>query len=344
MKVLRILLYILIGLVGLFVILGLLAPKEFSVTRSTEIDAPRSTVFKHIKTFENRDVWSPWYAMDPNVERNVEGTDGEVGAKQSWEGNPETVGTGSQTITEIVDNESVKTALQFVIPFESNAEGLLNLDDADGGKTKTSWTLSGKHGFVESVIMMFMDMDASVGADFEKGLGMLKEVCEKEAAEAVVGISEMEVDGIKYVGVRETVKWAEMSTFFENNFGKVAQYITQKGMAMKGQPRGIYYTWDKENQQTEMVAAIPVSEAPDMGKPAKTAKMDGYDTDIYDGKLVCNYYGSYENLGSAHETIGKWLGKQGKKQLSPVMEEYVTDPSTEPDPKKWLTRIYYSFE
>jgi hypothetical protein len=51
--------------------------------------------------------WSPWAALDPNAKYTIEGPEFGVGAKQSWIGDPKTVGSGSQEIVEVKPGESV---------------------------------------------------------------------------------------------------------------------------------------------------------------------------------------------------------------------------------------------
>jgi effector-binding domain-containing protein len=46
-------------------------------------------------------------------------------------------------------------------------------------------------------------------------------------------------------------------------------------------------------------------------------------------------------MGGAHAMLKKHLTDSGYKMKQPVVEEYVTDPATEKDPNKVLSRIYY---
>jgi effector-binding domain-containing protein len=56
--------------------------------------------------------------------------------------------------------------------------------------------------------------------------------------------------------------------------------------------------------------------------------------------LVIDYYGAYDKSMQAHATMADYMEKRGLRR-SFVLEEYVTDPMTEKDPSKWLTKIYY---
>jgi effector-binding domain-containing protein len=134
---------------------------------------------------------------------------------------------------------------------------------------------------------------------------------------------------------------ADIKQFYTENYPKVIQQISEDQLEMTGVPRGIYYSWDEENQISDMAAAIPVSPIPEQGKANKKINIGTGEADVYDNYIVYNYYGDYVNLVSAHEGLGKACESVFKKPPEVVMEEYVTDPSTESDNSKWLTRIYY---
>src|SRR5687768_15750407 len=112
--------YILIGIVCLVVIiclLGLILPKDYTVARSTVINAPQPVVMDNIKSLKTMDEWSPWSKRDPNIKQEFKGTDGEVGSSNEWEGNDD-VGKGKQEISAVTDN-TVDIKLTFLEPWES---------------------------------------------------------------------------------------------------------------------------------------------------------------------------------------------------------------------------------
>ena len=52
-------LYILAGLLALVILLHLIAPKNYDVSRTVEIARPSSEVFNYLKYLKNMDDWSP---------------------------------------------------------------------------------------------------------------------------------------------------------------------------------------------------------------------------------------------------------------------------------------------
>ncbi|WP_420400037.1 SRPBCC family protein [Flagellimonas sp.] len=172
------LLYILGGIVLLIIILALIAPKSYNVSRSIEIDQPRAVVFDNLRYLKNHDEWSPWGKKDPNMEKKFTGTDGQVGATSYWNGNKD-VGEGEQEIKKIVDGERIESELRFLKPWKSTSDAYLVTEDGSNGGTKVTWGFSGKNKFPFSIMMLFMNMDKAVGGDFEDGLSSLKGLLEK---------------------------------------------------------------------------------------------------------------------------------------------------------------------
>jgi len=173
-----ILLYILIGLVVLIAILAMIAPKTYDVSRSTLISKPVSEVFEYVRSLKKQDEWGPWAKKDPNMTKEFQGTDGQVGAISSWKGNKD-VGEGEQEITAIKENEVVETQLRFFKPWKSESDAYIKVNDEGNGSTKVTWGFAGKNKFPVSIMMLFMNMDKSVGKDFEQGLSDLKAILEK---------------------------------------------------------------------------------------------------------------------------------------------------------------------
>ncbi|WP_420602103.1 SRPBCC family protein [Flagellimonas sp.] len=172
------LLYILAGIVLLILILAMIAPKSYNVSRSIEIAKPKNEVFENLRFLKNQDAWSPWNKKDPNMEKKFTGTDGEVGATSYWNGNKD-VGEGEQELTKIVDGERIESELRFLKPWKSTSDAYLLTEDAGAGSTKVTWGFSGKNKFPTSIFMLFMNMDKAVGSDFEEGLASLKTLLEK---------------------------------------------------------------------------------------------------------------------------------------------------------------------
>ncbi|MEM1022905.1 MAG: SRPBCC family protein [Myxococcota bacterium] len=154
-------------------------PDTYRIERSATVDAPCELVFGLVNDFENWPEWSPWQDLDPEQSQTYSGAEAGAGAITEWSGN-EDVGKGRMEITESVDNERIGIDLAFIEPFESKARTRFDFVP-NGTTTRVSWTMEGRSDIVMKAMSLVMDMDATVGADFEKGLARLDRLAQAEA-------------------------------------------------------------------------------------------------------------------------------------------------------------------
>lgn len=176
MKKLGIVLGLIAALLGIFAVMVAMQPAEFSVQRSTTIAAPPATVFALVNDFHQWEKWSPWAKMDPEMKTTYEGSESGAGAIYTWIGNSQ-VGEGKMTILESRAPEQVGIQLEFLAPMKATNTAEFNFKPEGDGTTVT-WSMAGRNNFIGKAFCMFMDMDAMVGGDFEKGLTAIKAVAE----------------------------------------------------------------------------------------------------------------------------------------------------------------------
>lgn len=333
MKALKTIGIILGVLVVLFLILGVIAPKNFSVERSIVINAPRETIFPYLQTFEKQQQWTPWAERDPNMQSELIGTDGTVGAINRWKSKVE--GNGEQEIVAIQPNERVDTKIRFEGMGESNAN--LAATDANGG-TKITWNMNGKSPFPWNIMGLFMSIDKMLGDDFDKGLTKLKTMIEAMPTTKTYRgyeVQEMDAPANYFIGYREKINMDEMTS---DRFGiyltKVFAAVNAAKIEMTGNPCGLFFLWDEANKQVDLAYAVPVK---------TKAEVKGFSSfEVPAGKLlVIDYYGPYNGTGEAHFAMDDYMKEHNLKSGIPVWEQYITDPTTEPDTMKWLTKVFY---
>lgn len=115
---------ILIGVVALIAlpfIIAIFVPKSYTVSVSETINKPREVVYDYMRILDNQKNYSVWVMEDPNLNPEIVGTDGTVGATQKWNSTNENVGEGEQEITALsIDRMDID--LRFKRPFEGNAK------------------------------------------------------------------------------------------------------------------------------------------------------------------------------------------------------------------------------
>ena len=147
-------------------------PDTFRVERSALVQAPPEAVYAQISDFHRWNAWSPWEKLDPAMKKTHSGPAAGVGAEYAWRGNSD-VGAGRMEILEATPASRVAIQLDFLEPFEASNTTEFSLVP-EGEATRVTWSMSGDNSYLGKVMSVFMDMDAMIGKDFEKGLADLE--------------------------------------------------------------------------------------------------------------------------------------------------------------------------
>lgn len=175
MKILKILLFGLVGLLILLVIVGFLMPQEWQAKRSIVIRAKPEAIHAHIADFERWPEWMPWIAEDPQMAITFEGQRGAVGSVMRWRS--EKLGDGVLTLIK----SSPLTGMQYELmmkEFDQPAHGSIDLV-AEGDGTRVTWTDEGKVGANPIMRLSVPLLEAMLGTYFDRGLATLKRNVEK---------------------------------------------------------------------------------------------------------------------------------------------------------------------
>ena len=148
---------------------------DFSMSRSTRIEAEPARVHALIDDFREWQKWSPWEGLDDNLHREYIGPDRGVGSTYHWSGNKK-AGEGEMAITESTQR-SVVVDLEFLKPFKATNVTRFDLTPSGNG-TDVTWTMAGQRSAVMS-IMGKVVFDRAIGKDFDKGLAALKREAEQ---------------------------------------------------------------------------------------------------------------------------------------------------------------------
>lgn len=160
---------------GVLVYAGLQSP-HYQISRSALIGASPEAVFQHINDFRKWQAWSPWAALDPAAKTTFEGPAVGKGAVFGWDGN-DAVGAGRMTIVDSTPSSALAIKLDFVRPFEDSSDVAFRLEPKDG-KTLVTWSMEGENSFFERLFCLAVNMDAMIGADYDRGLANLKGIVE----------------------------------------------------------------------------------------------------------------------------------------------------------------------
>jgi len=160
----------LIILVGVFVVVGLVLPKEYEVERTVVIDAPPQSIHVFVGDLKKWSEWTPWNNEDPTLTILLGDKTAGVGASQSWTGEG---GDGELIFTASSPTEGIAYDLLFDNgAFASVAA--LGYRPLSEQSTEVRWTMTGEIDMPVVGAYFALMMDAMVGQMFEQGLGELK--------------------------------------------------------------------------------------------------------------------------------------------------------------------------
>jgi len=340
MKSLKLFGWFLLSVITIVAIAAWILPAKQHIERSVTVNVSAKTLYEQISKLETFNKFSVWSQNDSLIQNTISGYDGTIGAVNSWKGDPEISGEGKMEITNLKPHESIQHHITFISPRKAEAESELVLQE-NNGQTTVTWKFDLLTPRPWNILNLFSGIDKKMGKDFEQGLTNLKQIIEANSTakeEKKYDVKQMNFPATTFATYRLMVKWSDIQQFFAQQLSHIYSEV-QKANAESGIPAGLYYTWDEENQEADMAAAIPV--------PAGTKIEDEMIIieNISASKAIyVDYYGDYGQMIDAYNQIDKYLAANNLKQKTPVIEQYITGPQTEKDSSKWLTKIIFLVE
>lgn len=328
MKTLKRIIIWLVVLFALLIGVAYLLPSNYHVERSILIKGNGDMIFSMVCDFNNWNYWTPWSAKDdPTAVEEIIGNC-EIGAVNRWDG--EEMGKGEMIVTKLVPQRMLSWDLKFEDFSQKMIIGMTF--EPEGGDWVLTWTADGELGYNPLFRYYGLMIDSDLGADYEKGLQQLKEVC--ESMPTYPGIKIAEVNSMPAISITDSVTAEEYGPFMESSYGMLYMYAIRNEVEFQGHPYTVYHHWDPEGKIL-MEVSLPLAEAIPGEDPIKSVMSPG-------GKAVrAVHRGAYEDIGPAHEAIAKYIEVLELEMTGSPWEVYITDPSQEPDTAKWETVVYY---
>ncbi len=173
MKIVKWLAIIIAVVVVMFVLIGFMLPKGYSVERSVVIEADPAAIHTLVGDLRAWEQWTPWLEADPTIETTFGETTSGVGASQTW---TDKSGGGELIFTQ----SSADSGVIYDMSFDQGnytSTGAVDYKLVDGG-TEVTWRMTGEMGGNPIKRYFGLMMDSVVGPMFEKGLHKLKTAAE----------------------------------------------------------------------------------------------------------------------------------------------------------------------
>jgi effector-binding domain-containing protein len=338
MRVIKTFGILLLVIIAIAMILMLVMPTSQQIERYITVNAPAEKVYEYLSKFENFNKWSAWNRHDSSLVNTITGTDGTLGAVNSWKGDPALSGQGQMKISSLEINQEIEHEIKFLAPREMNAKSEFDLQETNG-QTKVTWKFELRTPRPWNIFNLMSSLDRKMGKDFEDGLRNMKADIEKGAPlskpKKTYEVIPANYPATTFITIRQKVSWKDIPGFYSSNEPRIFEAIRQAGLSPFF-PACLFYTWDVANQETNMAIGIPV------------VNTDGFKNDSFEvvqipasKALYADYFGPYDQSMEAYAAIDKYLAMHGLEQKYPIIEQYYNTPQEKTDRSKWKTRIFY---
>lgn len=318
-------------------------PKQVHIERTISIDRPATMMFELLNSYRYFNEWSPWAERDPQAEFVITGPDSGVGARMSWIGDPQLVGSGWQEIIASKPYEQIDIMLDF------DAQGIAQTGfilQPEGDATRVTWffdsDLTKGVNYLDSFLARYFGLlfDRWVGGDYEQGLANLKRYAESLQVSDFnqLDIKRVDVAGqdILFVTSSSSQDPADIAVAMAAAYAEISIFMNHADINMSGQPMAITRAWEEGSYQFD--AAIPVDFIP--------AKLTG---NIHSGlspsgpAVRAVHHGGYDQMMPTYEKLAAYMSAHGLSQGKVSWEHYISDPGKTAQ-QDMITHIYIMLE
>lgn len=324
-KTLKILGYILLGLLVLLIVLGIILPKEASTSVSIDSKAPANYVYNILMDPSIQD-WNAFLDDDPDTKLTPYGDKG-PGSGYNWDSAK--MGKGGMEINAAEKDKSVTFDIYLS---EEKKDPMTTVYSLENGQIAADW--SAKLGFPMNIAGPLFAYNV------KKTLGKNLKRLEKLALDRQNGqyynynVLPLELDEAYYITSRGEVAPSAAQAFYTKSLSGLYRLLQERQIETVGPDCGLIYHNAGKEGSLDLAAALPVGE---------DITLDGASSIMLPRAqgVTVDYYGDRSAAQSAHKAIQDFLADRQLVASPPHVEQYVTDVLEEKDPSKWLTKIYY---
>jgi len=321
-------------IVLIIVVLFYLLPNVAIIEQSLEIKASPDKVFELINRPEN---WPEWYTPLQNksdVKIRFIGKSLGKGAGMKWVSDDPENSEGIMNIRKSKNNRNVSA----VVTVNYKRSAVMNFRIKPLGIDASMLTITSRLQFRQDSIwhklrLMFDRSDELEIIDYLENIDKIAIV-----KTGGIDVHLQQIDSFSYISIMDSCLLEDVAQRINNMYNELLIFGARSGIDITVRPIAIYHRLDEKKTVFEL--GLPVSKQTPVSERGRIRfkTMQGRD------HVVASFYGSYDTLEDGHHAIQQWLLRYRRNLAGFPWEMYVTDPTTESDPNKWLTRIYYPVE
>ena len=135
------------------------------------------------------------------------------------------------------------------------------------------------------------------------------------------------------IGIRAVLPMDQLTEFFGTAFGELYEMAGREGLKFAGMPFARYRGMPTETIDVE--AGVP------LGEPGRDSGRIAAGSLPATSAVECIHTGPYDKLEETYTAMAEWMADHDQKPAEEMWEYYLTDPSIEPDPEKWQTKVVW---
>lgn len=268
-----------------------------NVSRRVDIDAPLNTVIPLLLRFEHWPTWSPWLCQEPEAEVKYTGPQGEIGSGYSWNG--QRVGAGSMNLKSASESR-IDCDLNFLKPFKSHASVSFDLERLSDSSCRVQWSMQSSLPF----FMFFMRkaFETYIGADYRRGLAMLKELAETGSVASHVDIQGLhELPACQFIALEGAGSIEDLGEIMSQHFLALESALAEHKLTAVGPPYCHYQVMDPVKDRWRFLTSVPISDK---------KEVPGFVQGTRPALKRCaqvRHTGHYHHMGNGWATVFGWM-------------------------------------
>jgi len=334
------LLYIIGIALLLFIVTGLLLPRYVHVERNVLIARPASTVFVLLNGYRTFSSWSPWAARDPHASYEFSGPATGTGARLSWIGDPQLLGSGWQEITESRPYSLIRVHLDF--DDQGKADAYYQLDEQGAGVLVT-WgfdtDLVEGQGLLGGLLAKYFGLffDKWIGSDYEQGLAKLKAYAEslpdEDFSDLDVEILQVPAMDILYVPSDSSQEPGEIADTLDAAYREISAFVEKNNLEVSGNRLTITRAWDEEGYQFDVAVPVVMQAIELTGNIRSGQSPSGQSVRVI-------HRGPYDTMTPTYEKLAAYMAAHGLGEGPVSWEHYLSNLADTPS-DELITHIYF---
>ena len=337
MKILRIVLFALLGIMMAFLVSNFFFDKSFKVQSSIEIKSSPFVVFNQIENFENWPNWDPWMAADSTVVITLAENVSQQGAIRQWKSEHSGDGYLKQVSNEYIKQLDYEIHIENSPPFYTTF--YFEADSANG--LQVSWKHFGELPFLSRVFGPFMKK--MIQNDQINGLNNLKKYCESMPSETSNISVELLLEK-KVIAVEDSCLIGNFDKTLSEIYQSIFVLLAENGIMPTSSPFVQYIQFPSQPGEEKLIvfrAGVFVETPVDNSKMTPNANY--YET-IPTQSVQATHIGDLRTINDTHHKIKQYCLNNSYKIVGLPYEMYLSDPNLTPNASKWKTRVIYQIE